>query len=55
MIDWNLAGAVILSGMVLVFVALTLLIGIVEATGKIIRSMEQKKLAEQTLPPNNGK
>lgn len=55
MIDWNLAGAVILCGMVLVFVAMTLLIWIVQFTGKVIHNMEQKQLAQQAVEPNGGK
>lgn len=48
--DWGLAGSVTLSGLVLVFVVLVLLILLVELTSKIMLRGESKKDSAPTAP-----
>lgn len=51
MIDWNLAGSVILSGMVLVFIVLTLLIIIVEFASRLSGSNKNTQSASVLAAP----
>lgn len=49
-IDWSLAGAVILTGLVLVFVVLAILIVIVNITGRMVHGASMKQTAPAPGP-----
>jgi Na+-transporting methylmalonyl-CoA/oxaloacetate decarboxylase gamma subunit len=49
LVDWDLAATIVLTGLVLVFASLTLMIFLVQLTGKIAQALTpQKKTPEQT-------